>query len=1035
MFNKNLTIDYLKFKIPINSKVPIVQWKNEENYTKVIDTNKYNYGIPCGKINNLIVIDLDLEKEKDGELITSGIEKFNEYIKQYGEFNTLTVKSRSGGFHYYFKYETENEQINKLVKQFKTTTNFHNSSIDVRTNGGYIVGPGSRIYNKSYNIINNIEPIEMPENLALWLLNGQPKKSDKPKTNKKNKINKTKKTEYNCDYIYDITIEQAKEIINKLPLEWSENRDKWLCVLTCLKNLNINGNKKLFEDFSKLSTLKKHHTKEALEMNKYQWENNHGTIDFNYLVLVVNKECKRNYTQEKHECFSGAHQKFINNKFIGCPLFYKYKQIISKPLNFKNIVEVNCEKLKYDYKHFDENEIITAQSTTGSGKTYNTAENCIEYLKNNQDKEIISIVYLQTLADQHIQSFYKDGKGIKLNDYRYCKKNELNENLVICLNSLLKLDFLTKEQMKNKIIYIDEFDSFNNYLTHNTQLDKNIKLINNLLMKLIINAHKVIISDARIDENINNFLSVVDNKKNVFVNNTFKKYKDVKAIRFHDENEFISKIKEDIKNNNYFLFGCDSCSKITNYFNEVKPKNIKNNKIDDNQDDIAITKLFEKITSDITDKSKFLLITSKTALKIKNANKEFKNKFVFFSPSIVTGLDFSIDEPQNQYLYINSLTINSQSMFQQATRTRNIKNLYFYGNQRQNDSIYENLEDVKIKNKSLVEANYKIKNVCLNVGVNYNEEIVDNSFYNQWCFNEYKNDCYNTNKIAHFENILKNQGFKLEHVGKNKQLNKSIQKAMTKFSKEEEEINYNQFIIDYINEYKMSSKTDIFDNEHSVEKYELEKNLSCLNYKNYLERLKTLPIINDELSLDKFGKIIMDEHEYKSYFNILKLFKTNDYIYAHIDDLKNTSFENKIINNIYNKIFLLRQFESLFNITPFDLNFNIDELNIDKFTEDNFKLYAFVFRSEKKIKPNNISSIRAFYTQMIKNIAGINIIKSSQSRKDCVKVRKYYLDCDIIKKYYHLSIRTYNELNYDYELLKYFNIAKPNYVEYKFGKK
>ena len=80
MSKKNLIIDYLKFKIPINSKVPIVQWKNEENYTKIIDTKKYNYGIPCGKINNLIVIDLDLEKEKDGELIQSGIEKFNEYI-------------------------------------------------------------------------------------------------------------------------------------------------------------------------------------------------------------------------------------------------------------------------------------------------------------------------------------------------------------------------------------------------------------------------------------------------------------------------------------------------------------------------------------------------------------------------------------------------------------------------------------------------------------------------------------------------------------------------------------------------------------------------------------------------------------------------------------------------------------------------------------------------------------------------------------------------------------------------------------------
>lgn len=1024
MCKKNFTIDYLKFRIPINSKVPIIQWKNEENYQKVIDVQKYNYGIPCGKINNLIVVDLDLEKKKDGEIIPSGIDKFKEYVEQYGKFETLTIKSRSGGIHYYFKYETENVIINKLVQQFKTTTKFHGTSIDIRTNGGYIVGPGSKIYNKSYDIINNVEPIEIPEKLALWLLNGQPKKLDKPKTDKKNKINKTKKTEYSHDYIYDITIEQAKDIINKLPLEWCENRDKWLCVLTCLKNLNIDGNKKLFEDFSKLSTLKKHHTKEAIEMNEYQWINNHGIIDFNYLVLVVNKECKTNY-----------------------PLFFKYKQIISKPLNFKNIVEVNCEKLKYDYKHFEENDIIVAQSTTGSGKTYNTAENCIEYLKNNQDKEIISIVYLQTLADQHIQSFFKDGKGIKLNDYRYCKKQELNENLVICLNSLLKLDYMTKEQMKNKILYIDEFDSFNNYLTHNPQLDKNIKLINNLLMKLIINAHKVIISDARIDENINNFLDVVNYKKSVFINNTFKKYKNVKAIRYLDENDFISKLKEDIKNNNYFLFGCDSCSKITNYFNEVKPKNIKNiknnkinkiNKINgnnyNNDDDIAITELFEKITCDIVDKSKFLLITSKTAVKIKNANKEFKNKFVFFSPSIVTGLDFSIEEIQNQYLYINSLTINSQSMFQQATRTRNIKNLYFFGNQKQNDSMYDSIEDIKIKNKSLIEANNKIKNVCLNVDVNYNEEIIDNSFYNQWCFNEYKNDCYNTNKIAHFVNILKLEGFKLEYVGKNKQIDKYKQKIMTKFTKEEEENNYKQFIDDYINEYKMTTKNDIFDEKRIIENFELNKNLFNDNYKNYLARLKILPLNFDELTLDKFGNLVMDEFEFKSYFNILKLFKTNEYIIDNIDDLKKYSYENKILNNIHNKIFLLRQYEKIFNIYPFDLNFNVEQSNIDKFTDDDFKLYAFVFRSDKKTKPKNISSIRAFYTQMIKNIVGINIIKSSQTQKEGIRVREYKLNNDIIKKYYYLSIRCSNELNYNYDLLKHFDIVKSNSIEYKFRK-
>ena len=103
-------------------------------------------------------------------------------------------------------------------------------------------------------------------------------------------------------------------------------------------------------------------------------------------------------------------------------------------------------------------------------------------------------------------------------------------------------------------------------------------------------------------------------------------------------------------------------------------------------------------------KKKFLLITSKTAFKITNANEQFKNMFVFYSPSIVNSVDFSSLTPQNAYLYFNSLTINSQSMFQQATRTRNIKTLKFYGNQRQNNYVYEDLSDVETINRDLINS-------------------------------------------------------------------------------------------------------------------------------------------------------------------------------------------------------------------------------------------------------------------------------------------------------------------------------------------
>ena len=93
----------------------------------------------------------------------------------------------------------------------------------------------------------------------------------------------------------------------------------------------------------------------------------------------------------------------------------------------------------------------------------------------------------------------------------------------------------------------------------NKNLDNNIRLINNLLMKLIKNCYKLIISDALINDNVKNFLNISKStKKTIFIKNTFQKFKDVKAIRYHDENEFLNQVKKDIELNNFFLFGSDS---------------------------------------------------------------------------------------------------------------------------------------------------------------------------------------------------------------------------------------------------------------------------------------------------------------------------------------------------------------------------------------------------------------------------------------------------------------------------------------------
>jgi len=78
------------------------------------------------------------------------------------------------------------------------------------------------------------------------------------------------------------------------------------------------------------------------------------------------------------------------------------------------------------------------------------------------------------------------------------------------------------------------------------------------------------------------------------------------------------------------------------------------------------------------DKDNFILITSKTKYIVNDAIKEFKDKFVFYSPCITFGVDFSIEEKQDVFIYITGKSLMPDGCFQQTTRTRNIDKLYYY---------------------------------------------------------------------------------------------------------------------------------------------------------------------------------------------------------------------------------------------------------------------------------------------------------------------------------------------------------------------
>ncbi|HEX3965841.1 MAG TPA: bifunctional DNA primase/polymerase [Trebonia sp.] len=117
----------------------------------------YNVGIACGQ-SGLVVIDLDVAHDGraglDGPV--SGTDALERLCRAHGQRypgGTYSVETPSGGTHLYFT---------------APTTPVRNSAgrlgplIDVRADGGYVVGDGSRIGGRAYTARGGVLPLALP---------------------------------------------------------------------------------------------------------------------------------------------------------------------------------------------------------------------------------------------------------------------------------------------------------------------------------------------------------------------------------------------------------------------------------------------------------------------------------------------------------------------------------------------------------------------------------------------------------------------------------------------------------------------------------------------------------------------------------------------------------------------------------------------------------------------------------------------------------------------------------------------------------
>lgn len=106
----------------------------------------YNIGLPTGEI--MWVLDVDVHGSNEG------IEQLKEWEMNYGQIQTTTIKTPTGGLHYYFsgKQFLPASSTSKLAPQ-----------IDIKATGGYVLAPPSIHPNGgTYEVLNSQPIAEAP---------------------------------------------------------------------------------------------------------------------------------------------------------------------------------------------------------------------------------------------------------------------------------------------------------------------------------------------------------------------------------------------------------------------------------------------------------------------------------------------------------------------------------------------------------------------------------------------------------------------------------------------------------------------------------------------------------------------------------------------------------------------------------------------------------------------------------------------------------------------------------------------------------
>ena len=211
-----------KFDVDIKIKDGQKQISNMPSWSNIktdMTSNRDNIAIISGKVNDIVVIDLD--KPKEGEI--DGIRYFEDNVCKIEKLNTLITKSIRGGFHIYYKYN------NKLKSGVRIKDINKDISIDIRSDKTCL------FEGRGYELYNDVEELLPVPEKFLKLLKREKEREKYDETIGKEQVQK----------------EGIELILNSLHSDYFDNYLKWFNVLCVLKNIGVDI--EVAKNFSKLS--------------------------------------------------------------------------------------------------------------------------------------------------------------------------------------------------------------------------------------------------------------------------------------------------------------------------------------------------------------------------------------------------------------------------------------------------------------------------------------------------------------------------------------------------------------------------------------------------------------------------------------------------------------------------------------------------------------------------------------------------------------------------------------------------------------